>query len=182
MSMIHRNLSSSARGFGNPTVTKNNKGFTLIELMIVVAIIGILASLAISAYQTYTVRAQIAEGLNMAAGAKTPITEAYTNDGVAPADRVAAGMTADPADTRGAYVSQVAISNGRIDITFGGPKAHSDIIGETLSVTPYETAGNTVIWRCGFAGAPPGSALLLGGAGHLDPTLNARYLPTNCRQ
>ena len=62
---------------------KQNKGFTLIELMIVVAIIGILASLAISAYQTYTVRAQITEGLNMASGAKVPVADAYTNDGVA---------------------------------------------------------------------------------------------------
>ena len=181
MSMINRN--STLRSLGEPpSVMKNHKGFTLIELMIVVAIIGILASLAVSAYQTYTVRAQIAEGLNMAAGAKTPITEAYTNDGVAPADRTAAGMSPDPADTRGAYVSQVAISNGRIDITFGGPSAHADIIGDTLSVTPYQTGGNTVIWRCGFAGAPPGGALLVGGDGHIDPTLESRYLPTNCRQ
>ena len=163
-------------------MTRTNGGFTLIELMIVIAIIGILASLAVSAYQTYTVRAQIAEGLNMAAGAKTPITDAYTNDGVAPADRSAAGMTPDPTDTRGAYVSQVAISNGRIDITFGGPKAHADIIGDTLSVTPYETVGNTVIWRCGYAAAPAGGALMNGGDAHLDPTLEARYLPTNCRQ
>ena len=179
MSMMMRK--SFAAGFGNLSVMKNNKGFTLIELMIVVAIIGILASLAVSAYQTYTVRAQIAEGINMAAGAKVPIVDAYTNDGTAPVDRAAAGMTADPADTRGAYVSQVAISNGRLDITFGGPKAHADIIGDTLSVTPYETAGNTVIWRCGFAAAPAGGALLAGGAPHQDPTLDSRYLPSVCR-
>ena len=79
---------------------KQNQGFTLIELMIVIAIIGILASLAISAYQTFTVRAQIAEGLNMASGSKVPIADAYTNDGVAPADRAAAGMTPTATDTR----------------------------------------------------------------------------------
>jgi type IV pilus assembly protein PilA len=111
----------------------SNKGFTLIELMIVVAIIGILASLAVSAYQTYTVRAQISEGLEMASGAKVPIVDAYTNDGIAPADRTAAGMSADPTDTRGSFVSQVDIVNGRVDITFSGPRAHQAIIGKTLS-------------------------------------------------
>jgi len=160
---------------------RKNNGFTLIELMIVVAIIGILASLAVSAYQTYTVRAQIAEGLEMASGAKVPIVDTYTNDGTAPLDRAAAGMTPDPTDTRGAYVSQVAITNGRVDITFSGPRAHQDIIGQTLSVTPYVTGGNTVIWRCGNAGAPAGGAILNGGDNHLAPTVASRYLPSTCR-
>ena len=162
-------------------MTRKSKGFTLIELMIVVAIIGILASLAISAYQTYTVRAQITEGINMAAGAKTPIVDAYTNDGIAPADRAAAGMPPDPLSTRGNFVQSVAISNGRVDITFGGPRAHADIIGETVSLTPYATAGNTVVWRCGAAGAPPGGALMNGGDPHLPPSVASRYLPSTCR-
>ena len=157
-----------------------SRGFTLIELMIVIAIIGILASLAVSAYQTYTVRAQVSEGLNFGAGAKVPIVDAYTNSGVAPVNRVAAGMSADATDTRGSYVSSVEIVNGRIDVTFGGPLAHQDIIGTVLSLTPYETAGNTVAWRCGNAPPPPG-VLRIGGAGHVAPTIDTRYLPSSCR-
>jgi type IV pilus assembly protein PilA len=159
---------------------KCGAGFTLIELMIVVAIIGILASLAISAYQTYTVRAQISEGLNMASGAKVPVVDAYTNEGTAPADRTAAGMSPNATDTSGNYVSAVAITNGRVDITFGGTRAHQAIFGQTLSVTPYETNGNSVVWRCGNAAQPAG-VLLQGGAPHLAPTVDVRYLPSACR-
>lgn len=155
-------------------------GFTLIELMIVIAIIGILASLAISAYQTYTVRAQITEGLNMADGAKVPVVDAYTNSGTAPADRTAAGMSPNGTDTSGNYVSAVVVTNGRVDITFAGPRAHQAIFGQTLSVTPYETNGNTVVWRCGTATQPAG-VLLQGGAPHQLPTVETRYLPSACR-
>jgi type IV pilus assembly protein PilA len=162
---------------------RQNQGFTLIELMIVVAIIGILASLAVSAYQTYTVRAQVAEALNFAAGAKVPIVDAFNQSGIPPADRAAAGMTPLPTDTQGNYVSQVAISNGRIDMTFGN-NVHQDIFGDTLSVTPYQTAGGSVIWRCGAAPIPAGTSEMTGGgvtSAHLAPTVELRYLPGTCR-
>jgi type IV pilus assembly protein PilA len=148
--------------------------------MIVVAIIGILASLAVSAYQTYTVRAQISEGVNFAGGAKVPIVDAYNNSGIAPPDRSAAGMSPAPTDTRGTYTTQVDVVGGRVDILFGGTKGHAAIFGKTLSITPYVTSGNTIVWRCGYNAAPTG-ALLQGGAAHLNPTIEARYLPASCR-
>ena len=151
--------------------------------MIVVAIIGILASIAISAYQTYTVRAQVAEALNMAAGAKTPIIDAFNMTGSPPADRAAAGMTPAATDTQGSYVSQVDIDDGRVDVTFGND-AHQDILTKTVSFTPYMHALGSIVWRCGAADAPIGAVLMNGGGvetEYLAPTIDLRYLPSTCR-
>ena len=165
------------------TMKKHQHGFTLIELMIVVAIIGILASLAVSAYQTYTVRAQVAEGINMAAGAKTPVIDAYNNTGEPPAGREEAGMSVDSADTAGKYVEGVDVVDGRVVVTFGGD-AHTDIFGETVSFTPYMTSGNLVVWRCGSAPEPSNGSPLTGNgvtAAYVPPTVDSRYLPATCR-
>jgi type IV pilus assembly protein PilA len=160
-------------------------GFTLIELMIVVAIIGIIASMAIPAYQNYTIRSQVAEGLSLAASAKAPIALAYLDDGEAPADRVAAGLTANNADTAGRYVTSLGVTNGVLVVTYGND-ASAIINGLTLTLTPYETADNSVVWRCGSAPAPIGLRELgtAGGgnrAAYLAPTVPAQYLPATCR-
>lgn len=166
------------------TTNRNESGFTLIELMIVVAIIGILASLAITAYQTYTVRAQVSEGINMAAGAKAPVIDAFNMNGRPPADRLEAGMSALPSDTRGKYVSAVNIVDGRVDVTFGND-VHAEINGETVSFTPYMTVSGGFVWRCGNAGVPGSGAVLLTGGGttaaHQAATVPDRYLPSSCR-
>jgi len=162
---------------------KFDRGFTLIELMIVVAIIGILASLAISMFQTYTIRAQVAEAINMAAGSKTAISDAFNNTGQPPADRSEAGLTPLPADTQGAYVGSLDVVDGRIDVTFGND-AHQEIFGDTISFTPYAAGTSTILWRCGAAPAPAGTVLLTGGAvttAYQAPSVDTRYLPTACK-
>ncbi len=174
---------------------KLQQGFTLIELMIVVAIIGILAAIAIPAYQDYTIRAQVSEGLSLAAAAKTAVAESFLNNGEAPIGRVEAGMSAAAADTQGKYVTAVDITNGVIEITYGNEAnaALTALAAPHLEITPYESTDLSVVWRCGTAPVPGGGAALapMGTAGGgVAAAFNdggsiavndPQYLPSSCR-
>src|SRR5262245_61646644 len=139
--------------------TKSQSGFTLIELMIVVAIIGILAAIAIPAYQNYTVRAQVAEGINLAAAIRAAVTQSFVDNGEAPADRTAAGLSANAADSSGTYVTSINVDNGVLVVMYG-VGASTLISGLTVTLTPYESGDLSVVWRCGYASAPANLSLL----------------------
>lgn len=123
-------------------------GFTLIELMIVVAILAILMALAFPAYQDYTIRSQVTEGMSLAEGAKSAVWDYWSNQGSFPADNDEAGLAA-PGDIQGEYVSELRIDDGEIQITFGATNANSAIAGETLILTPVGSASDASMnWRC----------------------------------
>ena len=149
------------------------KGFTLIELMIVVAIIAILAAIAIPAYQDYLIRTQVSEGAVLADGAKTAVAEFYSNTGRMPADNGSVGLSTAHSIS-GGYVGSVTVgTNGLITVKYGadggptgsGAKANTKIVGKNLLLSPTTNAGS-ISWAC-KASASNG--------------VDSKYLPTSCR-
>ena len=138
------------------------QAFTLIELMIVVAIIGVLASIAIPAYQDYTIRTQVSEGLRLSSTAKSAITEYYVDKGLWPTDNAEAGIS-DSTEIVGHYVQSVAIQDNVIDIQYGN-QAHAVINGQHITLTVTTGFGGSFLWTCASAGV-----------------IEAKHLPSACR-
>ena len=142
-------------------MNKAQQGFTLIELMIVVAIIGILASLAMPAYQTYSIRAQIAEGYHMLGPIKNAVAEYDMDNGNFPADNTAAALNA-PAGYTSNFVASISVAGPVISITYGN-EANAEISGQTATLTASRSNGS-YSWSCGTGGVIP-----------------RNYLPAICR-
>ncbi len=137
------------------------QGFTLIELMIVVAIIGILAAIAIPLYQRYTIRAQVAEGLNLTAPFKTAVAEFVNSNGAFPNDNADAGLS-DPGKYIGKYVNSVSVNGAVVSIQFGND-AHVRINGQPVILTAMNSGGS-VNWICTSGGV-----------------IASMYLPSSCQ-
>jgi type IV pilus assembly protein PilA len=154
------------------------RGFTLIELMIVVAIIGILASIAIPAYQDYTIRAQTVEAMSLSSDLKQSILEYRKEYGRMPRDNAAAGVPA-PEFLIGNYVKRVDVADGAIHVRFGN-YANTMIGDKVLTFRPLQvkgSPGSPMAWSCGYRDAPEGMIAL----GENRTSVEPKYLPASCR-
>jgi type IV pilus assembly protein PilA len=157
------------------------KGFTLIELMIVIAIIGILAAIAIPAYQNYTIRSQVTEGLSLADGWKTSISEFYAQNGSFPATSSTTGgptAVAVSGASQGKYVSAISVqAGGNIIVTYSGPQVNAKLSTLKLGLYPGLDTNQDVVWVCGLASTPAGNTSIVETT---QTTVSAAYLPASC--
>ncbi|HEZ4802418.1 TPA: pilin [Neisseria meningitidis] len=158
------------------------KGFTLIELMIVIAIVGILAAVALPAYQDYTARAQVSEAILLAEGQKSAVTEYYLNHGEWPKNNTSAGV-ATSTDIKGKYVQSVEVKNGVVTAIMASSNVNKEIQGKKLSLWAKRQDGS-VKWFCGQpvqrdAKAANNADGVTADSG--NEKIDTKHLPSTCR-
>ncbi|HGO9149127.1 TPA: pilin [Neisseria meningitidis] len=156
------------------------KGFTLIELMIVIAIVGILAAVALPAYQDYTARAQVSEAILLAEGQKSAVTEYYLNHGIWPGGNSDAGVASSPSDIKGKYVKEVEVKNGVVTATMLSTGVNNEIKGKKLSLWAKRQAGS-VKWFCGQPVTRAANAKDDVAAATGTDKIDTKHLPSTCR-
>ncbi|HID8701706.1 TPA: pilin [Neisseria meningitidis] len=157
------------------------KGFTLIELMIVIAIVGILAAVALPAYQDYTARAQVSEAILLAEGQKSAVTEYYLNHGEWPANNSSAGVASAPSDIKGKYVAGVKVEKGVITATMASSNVNNEIKGKKLSLWAKRQDGS-VKWFCGQPVTRADNATDADVTAATDnKKIDTKHLPSTCR-
>jgi type IV pilus assembly protein PilA len=159
------------------------KGFTLIELMIVVAIIGILAAIAIPAYQDYTIRSQVTEGMTLAGDLKASIAEYTAQVGDWPVDMGDLGLGSGGTSKTGRYVQAVDVDTGTITIQYG-KDANQAIQDLFLSFRPLQNLNEDIVWVCGNAADPTDTSdTPLNGtaSGANNTSIADKYVPSSCR-
>ncbi|HEZ3524741.1 TPA: pilin [Neisseria meningitidis] len=157
------------------------KGFTLIELMIVIAIVGILAAVALPAYQDYTARAQVSEAILLAEGQKSAVTEYYLNHGIWPKNNTSAGVASTASDIKGKYVQSVTVANGVVTAQMASSGVNKEIQGRKLSLWAKRQAGS-VKWFCGqpVQRAKADADAVTAATPDTDK-INTKHLPSTCR-
>jgi Tfp pilus assembly major pilin PilA len=165
------------------TVMHGHRGFTVIELALALVATGLVAALIVSAVRTYSVRAEVASGVQLATPWRSLVEVGFRHAGHVPSGWE--DLNAGPVAISSIYVDSVELVDGRLDIVYGN-EAAAAISGKRLSLTPYETADQAVVWVCG--NDVPGVGLqplgfALGGAQsvQIPPTIASRYLPAGCR-
>jgi uncharacterized membrane protein YhaH (DUF805 family)/Tfp pilus assembly major pilin PilA len=158
----------------------NGVGVIVLACLVPFIAVGILAAIAIPAYQDYTIRAQVSEGLNMAAGPKAAVVEAFGRTRAAPANRLEAGLSANRTDSAGQYVGSIDVVDGTIVVTYGA-NANAAIAGSVLAIQPYVMSDDRVAWRCGQGPVPDGAVAMDARATRFTTDIMPRYLPSACR-
>ncbi|HGM0436111.1 TPA: pilin, partial [Neisseria gonorrhoeae] len=157
------------------------KGFTLIELMIVIAIVGILAAVALPAYQDYTARAQVSEAILLAEGQKSAVTEYYLNHGEWPENNTSAGV-ASSSSIKGKYVKSVTVAKGVVTATMNSSNVNKEIQGKKLSLWGRRENGS-VKWFCGQPVKRDDTAAKddVKDANDAGTKIDTKHLPSTCR-